>query len=86
MFGLDAMHTMMLILLLLATVAFEFINGFHDTANAVATVIYTNSLKPKTAVIWSGFWNFVGVYVGGIAVATGIMHLMPNEILSDYNT
>lgn len=86
MFGLDAMHTMMLILLLLATVAFEFINGFHDTANAVATVIYTNSLKPKTAVIWSGFWNFVGVYVGGIAVAMGIMHLIPNEILADYNT
>lgn len=86
MFGLDAMHTMMLILLLLATVAFEFINGFHDTANAVATVIYTNSLKPKTAVIWSGLWNFVGVYVGGIAVAMGIMHLIPNEILADYNT
>lgn len=86
MFGLDALHTFMLILLLLAAVVFEFINGFHDTANAVATVIYTKSLKPKTAVIWSGFWNFVGVYVGGIAVAMGIMHLIPNEMLADHNT
>ena len=41
--------------------SFEFVNGFHDTANAVATVIYTNTLKPYIAVIWSGFWNFIGV-------------------------
>ena len=40
---------------------FEFVNGFHDTANAVATVIYTKSLKPLTAVVWSGAWNFAGV-------------------------
>jgi inorganic phosphate transporter, PiT family len=41
--------------------AFEFVNGFHDTANAVATVIYTHSLEPHVAVVWSGFWNFLGV-------------------------
>lgn len=86
MVGLDAGHSIMLIVLLFAAVIFEFINGFHDTANAVATVIYTNSLKPKAAVIWSGIWNFVGVYVGGIAVAMGIMHLIPNEMLADPNT
>ena len=57
----------MLVLLVIATAAFEFINGFHDTANAVATVIYTNSLKPKTAVVWSGLMNILGVYVGNIS-------------------
>lgn len=85
MFGLDTAHALMLILLLFATVAFEFINGFHDTANAVATVIYTNAMKPKVAVLWAGFWNFLGVYVGGIAVAMGIMHLIPTEMLADQN-
>jgi PiT family inorganic phosphate transporter len=63
--------------------AFEFVNGFHDTANAVATVIYTNSLKPTTAVIWSGLWNFLGVIVGGIGVAMGIVNLLPVEVLVD---
>lgn len=61
----------------LAVCAFEFVNGFHDTANAVATVIYTNSLKPMTAVIWSGIWNFLGVMAGGVSVAMGIIHLLP---------
>ena len=46
---------------LFIALGFEFVNGFHDTANAVATVIYTNSLKPNTAVIWSGLMNFLGV-------------------------
>ena len=72
MFGLDTGYTLLLLGCLLAACAFEFINGFHDTANAVATVIYTHSLKPTIAVIWSGFWNFIGVNVGGIAVAIGI--------------
>lgn len=49
--------------------AFEFANGFHDTANAVATVIYTKSLKPRVAVVWSSIMNFLGVLLGGIAVA-----------------
>jgi phosphate/sulfate permease len=85
MFGLDTVYTIFLILCLLAAVAFEFINGFHDTANAVATVIYTHSLKPTVAVIWSGFWNFIGVNVGGIAVAIGIINLLPTEVIVDQN-
>ena len=60
---------------------FEAINGFHDTANAVATVIYTNSLRPWKAVVWSGICNFLGVYLGGIAVAFTIVHLLPVELL-----
>ena len=68
---------------LLAVVAFEFVNGFHDTANAVATVIYTKALKPQIAVPWSGFCNFVGVNVGGVAVAMGILKLIPlDELMS----
>jgi len=85
MFGLDTGFTIMLLLCLLAAAAFEFINGFHDTANAVATVIYTHSLKPSVAVIWSGVWNFIGVNVGGIAVAIGIVNLLPTEIIVDQN-
>lgn len=85
MFGLDTGLTIILILCILAACAFEFINGFHDTANAVATVIYTRSLKPRVAVIWSGIWNFVGVYFGGIAVAMAIVNLLPMEALVDAN-
>src|SRR3984957_19136888 len=70
-------------LCLLAVVAFEFVNGFHDTANAVATVIYTKALKPNVAVPWSGLWNFIGVNVGGVAVAMGILKLLPlNELMA----
>ncbi|GAA3959697.1 inorganic phosphate transporter [Mucilaginibacter dorajii] len=65
-----------------AVVAFEFVNGFHDTANAVATVIYTRALKPVYAIPWSGLWNFLGVFVGGVAVAMGILKLVPlNELM-----
>jgi PiT family inorganic phosphate transporter len=85
MFGLDTVYTFFLILCLLAACAFEFINGFHDTANAVATVIYTHSLKPTIAVIWSGLWNFIGVNVGGIAVAIGIINLLPIDVIIDRN-
>jgi phosphate/sulfate permease len=60
---------------------FEFVNGFHDTANAVATVIYTKSLGPRKAVVWSGFCNFLGVYLGGTAVAFGIVSLLPVDLL-----
>ncbi|HRI61490.1 MAG TPA: inorganic phosphate transporter [Saprospiraceae bacterium] len=74
--------SVLLIICLLAVCLFEAINGFHDTANAVATVIYTNTLKPVQAVIWSGIWNFIGVYVGGIAVAMGIIKLIPlNDLM-----
>ena len=75
----------LLVICLIAACAFEFINGFHDTANAVATVIYTKSMKPVTAVIWSGIWNAVGVYVGGIGVAMGIVSLLSNTVLVDQN-
>jgi len=85
MFGLSTALTILLIASILAALVFEFINGFHDTANAVATVIYTKSLKPRTAVIWSGVWNFLGVYLGGLAVAMGIINLLPLEILVDQN-
>src|ERR1700753_3889610 len=66
----------------LLVLVFEFSNGFHDTANAVATVIYTNSLKPVAAVIWSGLLNFAGVLLGGIAVAYALVELIPPDVLS----
>lgn len=74
------------VLCLLAVVAFEFVNGFHDTANAVATVIYTKALKPVIAIPWSGFWNFLGVFTGGIAVAMGILKLVPMDALMSLPT
>jgi len=86
MFDLDFGHSALLVICLLAACGFEFVNGFHDTANAVATVIYTNSLKPWVAVIWSGCWNFLGVLFGGVAVAVGIINLLPVETLVDQNT
>jgi PiT family inorganic phosphate transporter len=60
---------------------FEFVNGFHDTANAVATVIYTNTLKPTHAVVWSGIWNLIGVMTSTGAVAFGIITLLPVELV-----
>lgn len=85
MFELDLAYSILLVLCLVAACGFEFVNGFHDTANAVATVIYTNSLKPWFAVIWSGFWNFLGVLLGGIGVAVSIINLLPVETLVDQN-
>jgi PiT family inorganic phosphate transporter len=67
----------LLIICVLAVCFFEFINGFHDTANAVATVIYTNSLSPTRAVVISGIFNFIGVIFGGLGVAMGILKLLP---------
>jgi PiT family inorganic phosphate transporter len=66
---------------LLIALGFEFVNGFHDTANAVATVIYTHSLPPVVAVVWSGFWNFFGVMLSTGAVAYGIITLLPVELI-----
>ncbi|HEY4656199.1 MAG TPA: inorganic phosphate transporter [Cyclobacteriaceae bacterium] len=86
MFELDLSHSILLVLCLIAACGFEFVNGFHDTANAVATVIYTNSLKPWIAVILSGTFNFLGVWLGGISVAIGIVNLLPVESLVDQNT
>jgi inorganic phosphate transporter, PiT family len=66
---------------LLVALGFEFVNGFHDTANAVATVIYTHSLEPHIAVVWSGMWNFIGVLVSTGTVAFGILSLLPVELI-----
>jgi len=66
---------------LLIALGFEFVNGFHDTANAVATVIYTNSLAPVTAVVWSGTWNFIGVLTSSGAVAYSIITLLPVDLI-----
>ncbi|GGE90268.1 hypothetical protein GCM10011404_23980 [Sphingomonas prati] len=68
-------------LALLIALGFEFVNGFHDTANAVATVIYTHSLKPVFAVVWSGVWNFIGVIVSTGAVAYSIITLLPVDLI-----
>ncbi len=66
---------------LLIALGFEFVNGFHDTANAVATVIYTHSLEPHIAVVWSGIWNFIGVLTSSGAVAFSIIALLPVELI-----
>jgi len=68
---------------LLVAFAFEFINGFHDTANAVTTVIYTRTMRPTPAVIYSGLMNFLGVLLGGTGVAFGIVNLLPVDLLVD---
>jgi PiT family inorganic phosphate transporter len=68
-------------LALLIALGFEFVNGFHDTANAVATVIYTHSLEPHIAVVWSGMWNLIGVLTSSGAVAYTILTLLPVELV-----
>ncbi|RFP19654.1 MULTISPECIES: inorganic phosphate transporter [unclassified Duganella] len=72
---------MLLGLALLIALGFEFVNGFHDTANAVATVIYTNSMPANAAVVWSGCFNFLGVLTSSGAVAFGIISLLPVELI-----
>ncbi len=66
---------------MLIALGFEFVNGFHDTANAVATVIYTHALPAQTAVVWSGCWNLLGVLASSGAVAFGIVSLLPVELI-----
>ncbi|MEH2168838.1 MAG: inorganic phosphate transporter [Nostoc sp.] len=75
------MEYLFLALALSLALGFEFVNGFHDTANAVATVIYTNTLKPNIAVVWSGCWNLIGVLTSTGAVAFGIIALLPVELV-----
>ena len=70
-----------LALALLIALGFEFVNGFHDTANAVATVIYTNSMPAQLAVVWSGFFNFLGVMLSTGAVAYSIITLLPVDLI-----
>lgn len=71
----------LLFIALLIALGFEFVNGFHDTANAVATVIYTNAMPAHVAVVWSGFFNFLGVLLSTGAVAFGIVSLLPVELI-----
>jgi inorganic phosphate transporter, PiT family len=71
----------LLTLALLIALGFEFVNGFHDTANAVATVIYTHSLEPNVAVVWSGLWNLLGVLQSSGAVAFTVITLLPVELI-----
>src|SRR5262252_3392599 len=72
---------LLLFVALLIALGFEFVNGFHDTANAVATVIYTHSLPAEIAVMWSGSFNFLGVMLSSGAVAFGIISLLPVELI-----
>jgi len=81
--SLTVLSLLMFFFALLVAFAFEFINGFHDTANAVTTVIYTRSLPATPAVIYSGCLNFLGVLLGGTAVAFGIVNLLPVDLLVD---
>jgi PiT family inorganic phosphate transporter len=79
--GIDIPTAILLGLALTLALSFEFVNGFHDTANAVATVIYTRSLKPNYAVVWSGTWNLIGVLMSTGAVAFSIVALLPVELV-----
>jgi PiT family inorganic phosphate transporter len=79
--GLATGALVLLGLALLIALGFEFVNGFHDTANAVATVIYTHSLPPLVAVVWSGFFNFLGVLTSSGAVAFSVVTLLPVELI-----
>ena len=72
---------LLLAIALLVALGFEFVNGFHDTANAVATVIYTRALPPQIAVVWSGFFNFLGVSLSTGLVAYNIVSLLPIELI-----
>lgn len=78
--GLSGLAQALFFLALFTAFAFEFINGFHDTANAVTTVIYTKTLRPTPAVFFSGFMNFLGVLVGGTTVAFSIVNLLPVDL------
>ena len=82
---LDTQTLMILCVAMLLVLTFEFINGFHDTANAVATVIYTHSMRPQVAVIASGIFNFLGVLIGGLAVAYTIVKLLPADAILAQN-
>ena len=80
---LDPHRAFILAVALLIAFGFEVVNGFHDTANAVTTVIYTRTLRPTPAVLFSGLCNFLGVLLGGTAIAFSIVHLLPVDLLID---
>ncbi|KAF0861368.1 phosphate transporter PitA [Mixta calida B021323] len=79
--GLDFNTGLLLVLALLFVLFYEAINGFHDTANAVATVIYTRAMRAQLAVVMAGVFNFFGVLLGGLSVAYAIVHLLPTDLL-----
>src|SRR6201993_3681186 len=79
--GVDLPTAILLVLALGLALGFEFVNGFHDTANAVATVIYTHTLKPVYAVVWSGCWNLIGVLTSTGLVAFSVVSLLPVELV-----
>ncbi|HEY7803954.1 MAG TPA: inorganic phosphate transporter, partial [Orrella sp.] len=76
----------MLIIVFLLIVFQEAINGFHDAANAIATVIYANALTPGQSVVLAAVFNFLGVLIGGTAVAFSLVYLMPENIVAGVNT
>jgi inorganic phosphate transporter, PiT family len=78
----SAVVVAMLVVCLVMVLAFEVSNGFHDSSNAVATVIYTHSLRPVPAVVWSGIMNLIGVLVGGISVAYALVEILPPDVLT----
>ena len=87
LFGsIGPLQLLFLALALLFAFGFEFVNGFHDTANAVATVIYTHTLPPYVAVVWSGIWNLIGVLTSNGAVAFSVVALLPVELVLNVNS
>ncbi|WMY97196.1 MAG: inorganic phosphate transporter PitA [Arsenophonus sp.] len=84
--GLDLYTTLLLILALLFVLFYEAINGFHDTSNAVTTIIYTKAMRAQFAVVMAGIFNFLGVILGGLSVAYAIVHLLPTELLLNVTT
>lgn len=84
--SLSASEMLFFFIALVVAFGFEFINGFHDTANAVTTVIYSRSMKPTPSVIYSGILNFLGVLLGGTAVAFSIVNLLPVDLLVNART
>ncbi|QCI17955.1 inorganic phosphate transporter [Buchnera aphidicola (Acyrthosiphon lactucae)] len=77
----DLNHSLLVFLALFFVLFYEAINGFHDTANAVSTLIYTRAMSANISVIMSGIFNFLGVLLGGLTVAYAIVHLLPNDLL-----
>jgi phosphate/sulfate permease len=85
-FAVDPTTVALLFMAFALALAFEAVNGCHDTSNAVATIIYTRSLKAPLAVVWSGIWNFLGVFLGGTLVAFTFVHLLPVSLLASLDT
>ncbi len=79
--GLDLHTGLLLVLALIFVLFYEAINGFHDTANAVATVIYTRAMRSQLAVAMAAIFNFLGVLLGGLSVAYAIVHMLPTDLL-----